>query len=275
MRIAGRWLNALRISHLSHSTDPADRALAKQIVQEKLGMQGNKSEFSIENLNKINSESDLLSYMLDAYHRDGLHDDALKIATELKEQFPQSSLALRNYARALEKKGESTIDELIVEYRKAIVCEDTDDTSALWYAGTLESANRLVDAVEALVFGCMLDLDESKSYARLAVRLSDIVQPRNLLRLTKTKRELPKEYLNEDIVKRCILLCRSCPNFGVEDKFLCESAMRNIGLTDDAIQELLDEVGSFSRRDRKEFVIPFYEAIQSNVTVSSYLAEIN
>lgn len=176
--------------------------------------------------------------------------------------------------RELWKKRESTIDELIVEYRKAIVCEDPDDTSALWYAGTLESANRLVDAVEALVFGCMLDLDESKSYARLAVRLSDIIQPRNLLRLTKTKRELPKEYLNEDMVKKCILLCRSCSNFGVEDKFLCESAMRNIGLTDDAIQELLDEVGSFSRRDRREFVIPFYKVIQSNVTFSSDLVEI-
>ena len=270
LRVApdSRWLHALRIQYLSHSTDPNDRALAKQIVQEKLGLQGNKAEFSIETLNKVNADTDLLSYMLDAYHRDGLHDEALKIATELKERFPQSSVALRNYSRALEKKGGIPTDELIDIYREAIVCENPDDTSARWYSSTLDNANRLVDSVEALLFGCMLDLDESRSYALLAARLSNLVQPRNLLRLSKTKRELPKEYLDEDVIKRCILLCKSCPNFRVEDKILCESAMRNIGLTDDTIQEFLDEIGAFSRRDRKDFVIPFYEALKSSVTAN-------
>lgn len=132
----------------------------------------------IKDIANLGDNVELLSLMLDAYHRDGRHAEAYQITTSLVEQHPESTAAIRNHARAMEKLGKFTRDEVIGEYRRSILVPAPDDTSATWYGQMLVKAGRWVDAVEAYLLACLLDLDESKCYAELALVISDIVRPK-------------------------------------------------------------------------------------------------
>ncbi len=264
-------LRKLHMIDLAHSTDQADRTTAKQLISERLNIEIKEKDINIDTLDNVGEQDDLLYIMLDAYHRDGKDDEALRIASELKKKFPQKSITLRNYARALEKKGQASIKEITNAYRDAVICENTDDSSARWYAATLLESGEIVDAVEAILLACLLDLDEAKCFAMLALFLSEIVQPQNFFRFNNMKRKLPDEYKNESYITKSILISMSCGNFGVEEKSICERAMRNLGLSDEEIEEGIneqEEQEEYSRRDRQEFILPFYEQLKSYITVA-------
>ncbi len=263
-----KYLTELRIGSLAHSTDPSEREEARRMVAGLLNLAIGNTDIIVTNPDAVRNNIGLLALMLDAFHRDGKHDEALRITATLVEQFPNSSTALRNHARALEMKGGMTVDDLIESYRRAVLSDTVDDSSAAWFAGTLEGAGRLVDAAEALLLACMLDLDEAKNLALLAATLANILQPRNALMLQKARRALPED-CDEAVILRCILMSMSCPNFGTEQKFICETAMRNIGIGDSDVEEALYEYGEITRRDRREFVSGLYGKIQSPLTAQN------
>lgn len=256
-----------KVSDLAHSSNSEERHEAKQLVARLLSLDLTAIRddgLSLEVLHNA-GQHDLLALMLDAYHRDGEDHEALEITAKLKELYPNSSLALRNHARALEKNGGREVDEIVSAYRDAVICPDVDATSAIWYASTLNGAGRYVDSVETLLFGCTLDLDDAKCYARLAEEISTVLQPQNVHRMRRMNRALPV-YCDESYVRRCISLCMSCPNYGMEEKFSCERAMRNVGIDISQIEAAYEEEGDLSRRDRQEFILPLYDELKSAVT---------
>lgn len=252
-------------SYLAHSTNSKDRQIAKEMVQNFLNIKVIKGKVEIQNISTLAKHTHLLSLMLDAYHRDGQHNEALEITSSLVSNFPDNTIALRNYARAMDKTGGYDQSQVLEEYRKAVIVPYPGDYSALWYAASLSEAGRLIDAVEAYLLACILDLDEPECFARLAIALSEVVQPRNLRKISNMEREIPSS-INRHAVINCIILTIDCPSYGVEQKFSCESAMRNIGFGVSDLEEEMDKIGEMTRTDRRNFIEPLYEELKSRVT---------
>lgn len=257
------------ISYLAHSSEINDREKAKKMVEDVLNISIENDKIEIANLPNANKYPHLLSWMLDAYHRDGQHERALKITSSIVEKYPENTVARRNHARAMEKQGGFSIDELINEYKKAIMVPNPSDSSALWYAGTLAEAGQNTNALEAYLYACTLDFDEAECFARLSVFLSNIVQPRSLADVSHSEgqRVIPKS-INRDSVVKCIMLTMDCPNYGVDQKFLCENAMRNIGLKVEELEDLKDdrEDEELTRIHRRQFIEPLYNELKSQIT---------
>lgn len=256
------------VAYLSSSTEKEDREKAKEIVLNLLKISfDDKGNVVINNIDTLGENVYLLSLMLDAYHRDGEHLKALEITKNLVLKFENNSVALRNHARALEKTKSVPVEEIILIYQKAIKSPNVSDITARWFASTLEDNGRLVDSIETILFACLLDLDESESFAILALGISNILQPRNAVNLDY-KRTLPNRYTPE-IVLECVIFCESCSEYGVKDKFLCERALKNIGLDAEDLEAFHDEKykgGELSRYDRTNFVFPLYEELRSEIT---------
>lgn len=260
-----RILMFSKVQNLARSTNIKDRESAKHIISEKFGL-----KIDSDSSNKLHAaidQVDLLSIMLDVYHRDGKDKEALDIVSNLKKEFPEHSVALRNYARAIEKIGNVSTEEILKSYRDSVVCENADDLSATWYASTLSSSGKVVDALEVRLFACMLDLDEATTFSNLAVEMANIVQPQNLVKAKGIERKLTVQVEEGSLVTKAILLCMSCPNFGVEHKLSCERTMQNIDISEEQIQRAFDdEEGELSRKDRRSFIEPLYKELKSQIT---------
>lgn len=253
----------LHVRNLSASPKQTDRNQAQEIIKTLINLE--RDTVQTEQLRAVGRYIDLLALYLDIFYRDGNDVTALEIILELVLSNPDDSTILKNYAHALDKNRFASSEEVFEAYKASIMCTHPHYQSALWFANYLEGCGRLVDATELLLFACMTDLDEAESFARVANILTDILQPRNLLKLRSAKRSLPSN-CNESHVTQSILLSMSCPSFGVEHKFTCERAMRNIGISDKEIQDEIDEVGELTRRDRREFVMDLYEQLKSPIT---------
>ena len=253
------------VSYLAHSTVKSDRQAAKEIVENYLRIKRDKREIKIEDISILGKNTHLLALMLDAYHRDGQHKEAFEITSSLVAQFPENTIARRNNARAMDKLGTFSMDEIISEYKKSVFVDMPGDFSALWYGGALQDDGRLIDALEAHFYACTLDLDEPECFARLSTVISDVVQPRNIWRVNKFSREIP-DYINKEAVIKCIMLTVDCPGHGASHKFMCEQAMRNIGFGVEELEDRLHETGELTRTDRRNFVVPIYEKLKSEIT---------
>ncbi|MDO5968869.1 hypothetical protein Q4Q35_03535 [Flavivirga aquimarina] len=258
------------VTYLAHSTEKDDRQRAKKIVENFFRIKQENSKTIIKDISVLGKNTHLLAIMLDAYHRDGQHEQAYEITSSLVEQFPENTIALRNHARAMNKLGKFSLEEVLEAYKKAINVEFPGDYSALWYGAALEEAGCLIDALEAHVYACSLDLDEPECFARLAKIISDIVQPRNLWRVNEMHRETP-DFIDRETVIKCIMLAIDCPSHGASQKFLCEQAMRNIGLGNEELENRLDEVGELTRTDRRTFIEPLYERLKSHITTNTFI----
>ena len=206
--------------------------------------------------------------MLDAYHRDGEHKEALEITNSLVEQFPENTIALRNQARAMNKLGGFATDAILETYRKAVIVKFPGDYSALWYGSFLSDIGRLVDSVEAHVYACTLDLDDPECFSRLAQIMSDVVQPRNVWQVNDENRPVPSFIDSESVIKS-IMFAVDCPGYGASQKFICEQALRNIGFGIEELGIRLEEAGELTRTDRRNFVEPLYEKLKTGVTLKT------
>ena len=258
---------------LSGSSVKDDRDQAKLIVSEKLNVIITEKKVSIGDLNS-SSDIEILAFMLDAYHKDNEHQDALRITEALKKQIPENSIVLRNYARALDKVNKP--GNLILKwYRKALYCIPTDVITAKWYALKLKQENLIVDVVEVAIFACLLNVDRPESFAFLAVELSNLIQPQNTFILVNLKRKVPGS-IDATLVIHITLLCESCNDYVYEHKIACEKALKNVGKDGvDRNNFYLNyyKGGDISRPDRAKFLYKLYNVFRSNVTDKNFSGE--
>jgi tetratricopeptide (TPR) repeat protein len=251
------------IAHLAHSEKAEDRDQAKQKIKDKLKIEvNNRTVTGIDSLVNLGDNVHLISLMLDAYHRDGQNSDALKIAENLLKQFPTSTVAARNYARALSNSGNCTEADVIAAYTEAINCIDVDDVTARWFASYLWRRNKYQQAIEMIIFACRLDYSEADSFATLAAFVSEIMVPRNDIKLIKSGFTKP-DWFNRELIVDSIWISKTCENFGTEQRAMCNNAQKNAGITGD---ELTARYFYATRENAIEFILPLYEKVKSALT---------
>ena len=268
-----KHLRQIHLEHLAHSNSADDRKMAKSFVHDMYGFDSYETgnlvaEFKVRSRNHDRFDVFCLALLLDAHHRDENHEEALRVTSILVSAVPGSGIARRNHARAMERLPDRFKPvEILAEYRASIHVDSPDYLSATWYADYLSTCGKKVDAVEALVLACMLDLDIAKSFAILGNYIASLVQPRNIHWSARDggRRYLPKEISVGTVVKS-ILHAMSCPDYGVEAKKFCEHSMVHIGVGVDEIEEEMSSTGSLSRRDRAIFVEGLYDILGTNVT---------
>jgi len=208
----------------------------------------------------------LVSFLLDALHGNQTrtdHNYALIIARTLKERYSQSSIMMRNYARALMFTNRASKDQVLEFYQRAIFCADVDYLSTNWYARSLMEAGRLIDAVEVLIFACMLNIDDADNFAQLALEMSNIIQPTNAFLHKRAVRTVPACYTDEAVM-HLIWLCKTCRDYSEgKNGGTCTAALRNIGRDLDAMRTFYENTyggGDISRPDRSRFIMHLYES---------------
>lgn len=193
-----RDLERERLETLCHSDDVSRQQEAVVGLKLILGISDGEPPTLARPLTR--SDFSTLGLMLDAYHRQRLHEDALKITTVLVEANPGKAIVLRNHARALVYTGQ--LDRALDVYQQAAKSGDADDTTLVWFAGELADQGRGVDATEAYAAACVYDPDDPNDWSYLAGSLA------TALRLSESNafqpRSLPPELRSSEYVQLCI-----------------------------------------------------------------------
>lgn len=210
-------------------------------------------------------ETAALGMLFDTYHTDGLYEEQLKLSTAFFEKFPEKTTICRNHARAIEDTGD--LKNALCWYKKAILCDDVDDVSAVWYGNTLHNDQRNVDAAEAYLLACLMDPDEPETFAHVAHELSYIQFGH--LRGKVDSRSMPADDL-PGLLRKFVIASLSCARQSEAALRLCVDAGRRIGV------DLSSEIGALlgsgdeSRRlklaDRIGLAREVYEKLASRVT---------
>ncbi|MCA9173289.1 MAG: hypothetical protein KDB14_02255 [Planctomycetales bacterium] len=258
---------------LAHSPFPEHRLEAKRLVYEMFGCVGD--EFSIpKDFEFTKYQLDCLVFMLDAYHRDGEHQKAFEISKQLVETFYDSdkqSLVLRNFARALERLPGSRSKEVRAAYRRALLGRNPDDTAANWYAMVLHEQGETLEAIEARVVACLLDLDDPLNFAHLANAMAGALEPQNAwssMISNPTATQLP---FTDEHIKQAVVFVRDSAesHTNYEDAMeVCRRAQRQIHITTGEIEDFQDDFHETetSRKDRREFARHLYDDLRSDAT---------
>ena len=158
------------LAHLAHSESPAVRARARVDIASEVGLEVSSTDVTVKDLARLEQELALTGMLLDAYHRDNLDEDALRITEKLAELFPDRTQVLRARARGLMRVGKTK--EAMSVYRAAIFAPDVDDTSAVWLGNELHNQHKNLAAAEAYAYGCLLDPSDAKIFAHLAEEIA-------------------------------------------------------------------------------------------------------
>jgi tetratricopeptide (TPR) repeat protein len=163
-------LRAAQLGFFAHAADPQLRARARTELLQEIGigvLQNDESELP----DSVDEEAlGRIGMALDAFQIDDLHDDALRLTTKLIAKRPDSTRALRAHARALENVGRR--EEGLEWYRRAVRCSDVDGQSCTWMGSELHNRGRSVDATEAYLLGCRVDIDDADGFSQAADDLS-------------------------------------------------------------------------------------------------------
>src|ERR1043165_4072142 len=260
-------LFALYALCLSESQRPNDRLRARKIVKDKLKIKIAKGSVSIKEIKSMN-DLDLISILMDSYHRDGEHHEALRVTSLLYEKFKDNAIVLRNHARALERARESDIEFILSLYQRAMFCLSVDVTTARWYAATLIEQKMFTDAIEVLLFACLLGLDDAENFSRLAYVVSNLIQPSNPVLIKRLTKKLTSD-INNDVVLEAIILSESCKDFSAKHRFMNENSLKNIGYPKEFISNFYltkYKGGDISRPDRYAFVSKLYNILKTERT---------
>jgi tetratricopeptide (TPR) repeat protein len=199
-----------QLSALAHSDDPGRRAKGRAELASLLGITFNDQEISVGSFPAERLST--VGVMLDAYHNDDLHEEALRLTTVLAETYPDNAIALRNHARALELTDHvAESDEF---YGKAMQASDADDTTANWYASKLLSDHRTADAVVMYLRAGLLDPDDARHFMSGANTLGYglVTQATSSGR---NGREFPKD-ADASWVVSLVIAAYSCPTFSAD-----------------------------------------------------------
>lgn len=187
-----------RLEILAHSEDASKQQEAVIGLKEVLGI----TDDTPPKIAKTWGSADFstLGLMFDAYHRRGLHVQALSIIDAVNQVYPGKTAVLRNYGRALEytKDQAGSLDM----YRQAIMAGDADDTSFIWLGGELYNRSRVVDSAEVYASACILEPDTSSHFAELALSLAYGIRAAESN--TDTPRQLPEALKTVETIEMCI-----------------------------------------------------------------------
>ena len=214
------------MSSLAHSGDRSNRERARQGLKDLLGIATGADGIQVP----MTWDADLLSLfgiMMDAYHSDGMHEDALRIAEQAAKAYPGRSAVVRNYARSLDRAGRG-VDEVLAAHVESILCADADDVSALWLGSELSSRDRKVDAVEACVLSCLFEPDDCGGFASTAAAILDALRDA-LMPFARDPRTPPPE-VNERLVVQFVAAGLSCGVIRQKDVDTLSKSCDRIGL---------------------------------------------
>ncbi|MDQ0762719.1 tetratricopeptide repeat protein [Streptomyces canus] len=266
---------------LAHSEDPRDRERAREELGNLLGIR-------VEDGGVILPDhvDDAFAIMLDAYHRDGLDDAALKITKALVEKLPDNTVVLRNHARALNQTGKR--DASLEYYSRAVTTPGVDASSAAWLGSAMATRGRQVDAIEAHVRACEIDPDDSEHYADAAAVIASALRSQEIGG-GDIGRMLPTEITKLTMVD-FLVAAFSCPIMGSDTLVSVQSAAQ-VGEIDPVLQKALvamrsgmqgpvdgnefsshqatvdgREIKRMSRRERVELLRSIYPVLASDLT---------
>jgi tetratricopeptide (TPR) repeat protein len=245
------------LSRLAHSDDPADRKKAREELPDLMAARISGDKVIVTNPKRVKGDLGLVGILLDAYHNDNLHAEALQIADKFFAAFPDRTEIIRNYARALETSGRPT--EAMDFYRKAIFAKDVDDTSAVWLGSELHNQENNRLAAEVYAYACLLDINDARNFSHLASELATCIYERALpLRETATDEAITSMEVQDVItVASCALSCRNV------DSEAAERIRRALRLLDISDAELDN---SFTTDQRLQCAKTIYGLLKSKLT---------
>ncbi|MFP5318130.1 MAG: hypothetical protein ACLGI2_07515 [Acidimicrobiia bacterium] len=269
-----RELHTAELASLAHSDEPADRDRARLEIANLIGIEVTDSDVIVpESLSREGYA--LIGIMLDAYHRNGLDHEALKVTSALVAQLPDSTTIARNHARALESVGQT--EEALEGYRQALWSSDVDDTTAEWLGNELHNRSRYVDALEAYILACMLDPDDAKNFGHVAEEIARALRAQEKAGLVQPDRKLP-DFFSLDIAFHALVAACSCTRITNEAISRCTIAAEvaeldvNIIALMTAVRESppgssSDSLSRMKFAERAEFARALYAELASPLTM--------
>ena len=244
-------------SALAHSDEPRDVKRAIELISNYLRIRSSDGSIALEKAS-IRDDLDLkmVVVLLDCYQREGLHEQELEIAKGLLALCPQSSLARRNYGRALEATG--SVKDALSCYREAIFADDTTDQSAVWLGKEFHNRGRPREAAEAFALSCVLDPADADNFAHLMEELSDWHLEGEAGVADRDDDDARVDLDSMLMAHRCAL---SCPDVG-------ERTRDRLGRVIRALEIESPEHGDMKlkRRERLDFARRIYAQLKSDLT---------
>lgn len=260
-----REVRLIRLSTFAHSEDPRRRQTAREELTKYLGLTIGKDTVK---LGRTLSRTDFRTFgvMLDAYHRDNLHDDAFRLAAKLTEEYSGKAVLLRNLGRAYEKIGNDT--EALRYFVEAAIAPDADDTAGVWLGNELHNRERHVDAAEAYTLACVRDPNDGGNFAHLAEEVSwAIMEGESGTQLAR--RQLPARLRNAEEVAAVVTAAIGCGQMPGDTVERLRSACKRVGLDFEEIVVNVQQSGDpslVSRRARIDLAQRAREDLKSKLT---------
>lgn len=264
-----REFRLVQFQSLAHSANPTSRALARNGMLDDLGIQATVHGYTLSRRWSESLDFGLLGLMLDAFHQDDLHDEAVRILERVKDEYPDNALVLRNYARALGEIGKK--EECLEFHRQSLLLPDADDTAAVWFGNELYNRKQHVDAAEAYLVGAIKDPDDGRSLVHFADAVS-LVHASAGSHTQVGARNLPQSLGDERPVVAAALIAALSIG-GLTPDFI-QRARTAAKRTDMDIEDLggalpEGEPLPTSRVLRAQFVLTMYEHFRSKLTSTS------
>jgi hypothetical protein len=247
-------LRRAHLAHLAHSEVPSDRERARADIAEWIGLSVSAKVVTIARPSRIDHDLMFTGILLDAYHSDGLDEDALRIAKTMVETFPQSTKVLRAHARALGRVGR--VAEALQEHRASIFAPDVDDTSAAWLGNELHNQDRNALAAEAHAYACTLDPSDPGNFSHLASELSICLSQTGRI---EKKRQLPESISADDLLA-VAHAAASCGYMDVDSSERLREALERLDLPAQSFDEPMP------RSQRVKLVTDIYAALRTDLT---------
>ncbi len=256
----------IQFQSLAHSESAASREKARQEMLSHLGITKEARGYSFSKPLSGDIDTGVLSIMLDAFHEDNLHADALSILEKAKELHPEDSRIMRNYARALENIGRRS--ESLDFYRRANFLPDADDTTAVWFGNELHNRGRYADAAEVYLLACLRDIDDSKNFLHYAEEISRCLTQDDAK--NSGKRGFPTEISEPRVVvAQAVVAAVSVGGINPDSLQRMKAALRRADLDFESLQEEIESAGApapTSRGQRLQFVREQYQYVRSPLT---------
>ena len=254
-----KQLAATRMTALAHSDDPGDVQQAIDLIPRFLNIRDKDGVVNLETApNREGLDLSLIAVLLDAYYRAGLNKEALGMAGSLLKLYPHTSVANRNYARALEKSGR--IREAMSYYREAVLVDDVNDSSAVWLGNELHNRDRPRHAAEAYALACVLDPADATNFSHLMDELADCHLNEAYAGVGKESDEVANDIFNLEIVLLAFRCAVSCPGVGNEALERLNHTVRKLET------EPPEQHPRLTRAERLEFARRVYTALKSELT---------
>lgn len=243
---------------LAHSDIPAERQRARDHLLELTGIVVTKDAVKLPTGGLKVYDLQALVIILDTYHADRLHEDALRITEALVNAHPTRCRVVRNHARTLRYNGRQA--EALDCYRKAIFTPDADDTAAHWLAGELHNNEEYVDAAEAYLLACTIDPDDGSLFANAAEEMGYALEAGREKLVAFNRRPLPDGFKPETVAQ-IIRAAQSCGRLEFDDVRRIEKTMERANIVDAS-----KEGDTLNKVERQAVAVTVYRSLQSSLT---------